>query len=67
MALDLCLSRARTGVAAMGQDWNYQLDFTKLGRKKRGKKRVFVLPAGGQGVLRYAKSSGNYVPFSRDC
>ena len=34
MALDLCLSRVRTGVAAMGQDCNYELDITKLGRKR---------------------------------
>ena len=35
MALDLRLSRVRTGVAAMRQDCNYyQLDTTKLGRKK---------------------------------
>uniref|UniRef100_A0A674E0G6 Eukaryotic translation initiation factor 4Ba n=1 Tax=Salmo trutta TaxID=8032 RepID=A0A674E0G6_SALTR len=33
MALDLRLSRVRTGVAAMRQDSNYQLDTTKLGRK----------------------------------
>ena len=37
MALDLRLSRIRTGDAAMGQNCNYQLDITKLGRK-RGKK-----------------------------
>jgi dienelactone hydrolase len=34
-ALDIHLSRVRTGVAAMRQDCNYyQLDTTKLGRKK---------------------------------
>jgi hypothetical protein len=33
MALDLHLSRICTGVAAMGQDCNYQLDITKLGVK----------------------------------
>ena len=34
MALDLRLSRVRTGVAAMRQDCNYnQLDPTELGRK----------------------------------
>jgi hypothetical protein len=32
MALELCLSRVRTGVTATGQDCNYQLDITKLGR-----------------------------------
>ena len=37
MALDLRLSRVCTGVAVMRQDCNYQLDTTKLGRK-RGKK-----------------------------
>ena len=31
MAVDLCLSRVRTGVATMGQDCNYQLDITKKG------------------------------------
>ena len=36
MALGICLSRVPTGVAAMGQDCNYQLDTTKLG-EKRGK------------------------------
>jgi hypothetical protein len=36
-ALDLCLSRVRTGVAVMGQDCNYQLDTTKLGRKRAKK------------------------------
>uniref|UniRef100_A0A4W5L5R7 FERM domain containing 4B n=1 Tax=Hucho hucho TaxID=62062 RepID=A0A4W5L5R7_9TELE len=39
MALNLRLSRVRTGVAAMGQDCNYQLDITKLGRK-RGKYKM---------------------------
>ena len=34
MGLDLRLSRVRTGVAAMGQDCNYQLDVTKLWRKR---------------------------------
>ena len=33
MALNLRLSRVRTGVAVMRQDCNYQLDTTKLGRK----------------------------------
>ena len=33
MVLDLRLSRVHTGVAEMGQDCNYQLDTTKLGRK----------------------------------
>jgi hypothetical protein len=33
VANDLCLSRVRTGVAAMGKDCNYQLDIMKLGRK----------------------------------
>ena len=33
VALDPRLSRVRTGVAAMRQDCNYQLDTTKLGRK----------------------------------
>ena len=33
-ALDLRLSLVCTGVAAMGQDCNYQLDTMKLGRKK---------------------------------
>ena len=33
-ALDLRLSRVCTGVAAMGQDCNYHLDTTELGRKK---------------------------------
>ena len=36
LALDLHLFRVRMGVAAMRQDCNYQLDTTKLGRK-RGK------------------------------
>ena len=31
MALDLRLSEVHTGVAAMGQDCNCQLDITKLG------------------------------------
>jgi hypothetical protein len=36
MALDLRLSLVRKGVAAMTQDCNYyQLDTTKLGRKKQ--------------------------------
>ena len=44
MALDLRLSRVRTGVAAMRQDCNYQLDIRKLGRKKAFlKKKGFVL------------------------
>ena len=34
MALVLRLSRVRRGVAAMGQGCNYQLDVTKLGRKR---------------------------------
>ena len=34
MALDLRLSRVRTGVAAMRQDCNYQLDARKFGRKR---------------------------------
>jgi hypothetical protein len=34
MALDLRLSRVSTGVPAIGQDCNYQLDITKLGRKR---------------------------------
>ena len=34
MALDLRLSRVRTGVAAMGEECNYQLDIMKLWRKK---------------------------------
>ena len=34
MGLDLSLSRVRTGVAAMGQDCNYQLG------RKRGKKLI---------------------------
>ena len=38
-ALDLHLSRVRTGVAAMRQDCNYHLDTTKLWRK-RGKKHT---------------------------
>ena len=38
-ALNLCLSRVRTGVAAMRQECNYQLDTTKLGRKG-GKKYI---------------------------
>jgi hypothetical protein len=33
-ALDFRVSRVRTGVAAMRQDCNYQLDTTKLGRKR---------------------------------
>ena len=33
-ALDLRLSRVRTGVAAMGEDCNYQLYITKLGGEK---------------------------------
>jgi hypothetical protein len=33
-ALDLRLSRVRTGVAAMRQDCNYQLEIMKLGTKK---------------------------------
>ena len=33
MALNLRLSGVRTGIAAMGQDCNYQLVITKLGRK----------------------------------
>ena len=40
MALDLRLSRVRMGVAAMIQDYNYQLDITKLGRKR--KKRIVI-------------------------
>jgi hypothetical protein len=40
MGLDLHLSRVSTGVAAMGQDCNYQLDVTKLWRK-RGKMFFF--------------------------
>ena len=39
-ALDLHLSRVRTGVAAMRQNCNCQLDNVKLGRK-RGKKNIF--------------------------
>jgi hypothetical protein len=35
MALDLCLSLVHTGVSAMGQDYNYQLEFTELGRNSR--------------------------------
>jgi hypothetical protein len=38
MDLDLRLCRVRTAVVAMGQDCNYQLDITKLGRK--GGKKV---------------------------
>ena len=34
MILELCLSRVCTGVAAMGKDYNYQLETMKLGRKK---------------------------------
>ena len=34
MALNLRFSRVRMGVAAMGQDCNYQLDLTKIGEKK---------------------------------
>jgi hypothetical protein len=40
MALDLHLSRVRTGVAAMGQDCNYQLG------RKRGKRYKSVNIAG---------------------
>ena len=36
-AHDLCLSLVRTGMAAMRQDCNFQLNTTKLGRKM-GKK-----------------------------
>ncbi|CAB1311888.1 unnamed protein product [Coregonus sp. 'balchen'] len=46
MALDRRLSRVRTGVAAMGQDCNYQLDITKLGRKggkKKSYKNVIII------------------------
>jgi hypothetical protein len=42
VALDLHLSRVRTGVAAMGQGCNYQLDTTELGRKRKGKKKLCV-------------------------
>ena len=42
VALDLRLSRVCTGVAAMGQDCNYQLDITKLGRN-RGKIPCFTV------------------------
>ena len=40
-ARDLRLSRVRRGVAAMGQDYDYQLDSTKLGKKSI--KRVVTL------------------------
>ena len=44
---DACLSRVRTGVAVMGQDCNYQLDITKLGRNESKKndiiKRYLIL------------------------
>jgi hypothetical protein len=39
MALDLHLFRVRTGVAATRQDCNYQLDNTKLGRKRGNEKK----------------------------
>ena len=42
MALDLQLSQVRTGVAAMGQDCNYQLDIAKLGRKRVKKYNFFL-------------------------
>jgi hypothetical protein len=35
------LSQGRSGVAAMGQDCNYQLDITKLGRKGE-QKYIFI-------------------------
>ena len=37
-AFTLCLSQVRTGVAAMGQDCNYQSDTKTLGRKRDTKK-----------------------------
>ena len=39
-ALDLWLSRVRTGVAAMGQDRNYHLDIPKLGTKRGYIKKI---------------------------
>ena len=44
MALDLRLSQVRTGVSAMGQDCNYQLDTMKLGRQKGVKILIKIKP-----------------------
>jgi hypothetical protein len=46
MALDLRLCRVRTGVAAMGQDCNHQLDNMKKGvksTKKQTKDFAFLI------------------------
>ena len=48
MALDLRLSRVHTGVAAMGQDCNYQLDITKKGLKYSKNNNIAFLVQNGK-------------------